>query len=210
MKDKNELYADGCALILAFCTLNNIPPPEIIRLPPTDRRYHLATCAYYRPHTIRIMVEKCAKYGFGGRAWSWPGYVVDRTPYGVMQHENAHHVDNHFFKPGDATTADGLDGLFSKRIYDASGEKPLTGYLGTDTDKATFYMEWFAENFRLFVTNPHLSSLLRPRFFRAMRESGINPVMAHASGFARWDEVLRGFEAPDRIIDMAKKKIADA
>ena len=201
MRTKDEMFIAGVELAERFCSLNSIPMPAIDRLNPTQRNYHIGTCAYYRPTTIHIMVEKCAHLGFGGRAWSWPGYVVDRTPYGVIQHELGHHVDT--VKTGDVTRENLLDHLFSKRIWNQSGEAPLTGYLGTDSQTATFWMEWFAENFRLFVTNPGLSAQLRPRFFAAVKSEGIEP-LTHND----WERVLCANGAPSRIVDQARKKIS--
>lgn len=193
MKSKDELFAAGVALMEEFCTTNRINVPSVVRLKRTDRLYHLATCAYYR-HTegITIMVEKCANYGYGGRAWSWPGYVIDRTPYGVIQHELAHHVDHLLTNQG---------AWFSRRVHDVSQEKPLTGYLGTDKKMATFYQEWFAENFRLYVTNPDLCECLRPGFCRTMRQYGFKPVV-----FGSWRRVLDDHRAPERIVMQAQKK----
>jgi hypothetical protein len=151
------------------------------------------------------MVEKCANLGLGGRAWSWPGYAIDRTPYGVIQHELGHHVDT--VKTGEVTRDNLLEKLFSKQIWEQSREAPLTGYLGTDKLAATFYMEWFAENFRLFVTNPDLSLSLRPRFYDAMEREDFKPVkLIDGGGVQDWETVLRQLAAPDRIIGQARKK----
>jgi hypothetical protein len=188
------MFERGVELARRFCAANSIPMPTIERLNPSQRNYHLGTCAYYRPTTIHIMVEKCAHKGLGGRAWSWPGYAIDRTPYGVIQHELGHHVDNlRFIKPED---------IFSKRIFEKSGEAPLTGYLGTDKKTITFWMEWFAENFRLFVTNPNLSRSLRPRFYNALTGAGLTPL-----GDDDWEVVLRAHGAPARIVEQARKKV---
>jgi hypothetical protein len=191
--DKEVLYESGVELLERFCALNNVPLPTVLRLSSADRLYHLATCAFYRPTCIRIMVEKCASRGYGGRAWSWPGYAIDRTPYGVLQHELGHHVDNHRFQGGR---------VFSRDIYEQSKEAPLTGYLGTDSGELTFYMEWFAENFRLFVTNPDFSKALRPKFFAAMVAAGFKPLCTDG-----WKVVLVRFDATERILLQAQKKI---
>lgn len=192
MSEKNGMFLDGVSLMESFCALNGIAAPTIERLNPAQRNYHIGTCAYYRPTTIHIMVEKCAGKGFSGRAWSWPGYAIDRTPYGVIQHELGHHVD--FVRSGTE--------LFSKQIWEESREAPLTGYLGTDKMERTFWMEWFAENFRLFVTNPGLSERLRPRFHAAIIRAGIKPL-----GCDDWEYVLAFNSAPPRIIEQARKKI---
>lgn len=194
LQNREELFIAGLALALQFCTLNKIKPPLVQRLNSSQRNYHIGTCAYYRPTTINIMVEKCANRGFGGRAWSWPGYAIDRTPYGVIQHELGHHVDYLHSTPA--------EGRFSQQIFECSKEKPLTGYLGTDKNTETFFMEWFAENFRLFVTNPDLSFRLRPKFYGALVERGICPL-----DHVKWDTQLRCLHATDRIVEQARKKI---
>lgn len=195
---REVLFIKGLELMRDFCALNGITQPAVLRLGKSDRLYHLATCAFYRPTSIHIMVEKCALRGFGGRAWSWPAYVIDRTPYGVLQHELGHHVDDvKSTKPLKQKTD-----LFSYRIHEQSQEPPMTGYLGTDTRAQTFYMEWFAENFRLFVTNPDLSRVLRPKFYAALVREGIRPLHSEP-----WRNVLEKLQAGARYILQAEKKI---
>jgi hypothetical protein len=204
---KEQLYKDGVKLLKAFCAANDLIVPVVNKLEKTDRLFHLATCAFYRPHsekpangTIKIMVEKCAHCGTGGRAWSWPAYTVDRTPYGVLQHELGHHVDT--VKTGLVTRGNFMDHLFSRRIWEASKEKPLTSYLGTDKETHTFYMEWFAEHFRLFVTNPDLLRGIRPKTYKAIRDARLVPVI-HGD----WSGVLCSRGSPTRILQQAAKKV---
>jgi hypothetical protein len=194
VNEKENLYTAGIILMQDFCKYNNILEPKINRLAKTDRLYSLGTCAFYRPETITIMVEKCANRGYAGRAWSWPGYAIDRTPYGVIQHELGHHVDNYF------SVRDGE--LFSKKVYESSKESPLTGYLGTDKEEVTYFKEWFAEHFRLFVTNPDLSANIAPKFFYFMVGFGFLPVFN-----TDWEQTLLGNLANSRIVEQARKKI---
>lgn len=203
--NKVQMYYAGIDLLNAFCELNAIARPIVVSVTPDDRYYHLNTCAFYRfrcidaeEPTIWIMIDKCAAKGEVGRAWSWPGYVVDRTPYGVLQHELGHHVD---WIASDRTKKTFQEGLYSYAVYQHSKEKPITGYLGTDTDQATFYKEWFAEIFRLFVTNPDLCRLLRPRFYEFISQR------FKLCEQLPWRQVLR--EAPARTIAAAEKKIAE-
>ena len=200
--DREFLYQAGLDRMLRFCARNSIPAPAVTRLRAgDDRRYYLGTCAYYRPREgIVIMVEKCANRGYGGHAWSWPAYAVDRTPFGVIQHELGHHVDHCRSEP--AKSREDVQSLFSWKIHAESKEPALTGYLGTDERAPTFFMEWFAENFRLFVTNPDLCRLLRPRFHAALLAAGLKPVTDET-----WEAVFRRFEAPERIVEQARKKI---
>ena len=207
MTDRESLYVAGVELATEFCSLNNLRTPEFKPALRGERCYDLGTCAFYRPYTIRVMVDKCANRGVGGRAWSWPAYVIDRTPYGVVQHELGHHVDavlsGHKVRP-----------IFSERIYAESQEPPLTGYLGTDKRELTFYMEWFAENFRLFVTNPDLSMRLRPKFYAALSKY-VKPIslpLGHHADPYRLDyvETLRAHKATQRILSQAIKKVEAA
>lgn len=201
---KDAQFATGVALMEQFCARNNIVVPAVIRLKTTDKLYHLATCAFYRKEVgITIMVEKCANLGYGGRAWSWPGYTVDRTPYGVIQHELGHYVDDVVSSSPLKTKED----MFSYRVYQASTEDPLTGYLGTDQSTQTFFKEWFAENFRLFVTNPCLCEKLRPKFYRALTQSEVDFTMQPVVNDGSWLDTLRKHGAPIRIINQAEKKI---
>lgn len=201
MEDRECLFLAGLQLMRAFCEHNKIEQPDVRRLARHERLYHLATCAFYRPYVITIMVEKCALRGYGGRLWSWPGYAIDRTPYGVIQHELGHHVDELKSEVKGKT----IVRHFAEEIYKQSLEKPLTSYLGKDDKTTTFYAEWFAENFRLFVTNPDLSRLIRPRFWHAMIAAGVNPVWT-----MNWEDLLRANGAPPRITDQCHKKIAEA
>lgn len=214
MSTKEAMFDAGWALLRQFCLVNGFEAPRVVTLTPADRYYHLNTCAFYRfdsiepgrggdrvrvGPTIWIMIDKCAARGEVGRQWSWPGYVVDRTPYGVLQHELGHHIDH---ITSDKSKATFQEGLYSYAVYQHSQEPPITSYLGTDKQVATFYKEWFAEIFRLFVTNPDLCRLLRPRFYEFVK-ARYQPVC----DFIDWRAVLDG--APARTIAAAEKKIAD-
>lgn len=185
-QSKEALYKRGHARALDFCLKNKIKMPE---MRPTGRdvwRFD-GTCAYYRPTYIAICVEKCAAPGFGGRLWSWPGYVVDRTPFGVIQHELGHHVD--IVMSGETK---GYMGSYSARMREWAKEDPITTYCPN-------YGEWFAEIFRLFVTNADLLRLLRPESYALLRER-FTPV-SHKD----WRTELQ--TAPQRYFDAAQRKI---
>lgn len=185
-QSKEALYRRGLTRALEFCLKNKIKMPELRREPKDGWRFD-GTCAYYRPTYIAICVEKCAALGFGGRSWSWPGYVVDRTPFGVIQHELGHHVDIVF---GEKKT--GYQGTYSRDVRRLSGEEPITTYCPNDA-------EWFAEIFRLFITNADLLRLLRPRAYGILREL-FKPV-SHPD----WKTELQ--TAPERYFNAAQRKI---
>ena len=119
-------------------------------------------------------------------AWSYPGYVIDRTPHGVLAHELGHHVDCTL-----STKKGSYGGDFSQQMRVKVNEPKLTNYCPND-------WEWFAEMFRLFVTNSDLLRVVRPRTYSALCER-FQPVIT-----AGWRDVLR--DAPQRTIEQAAKK----
>jgi len=182
---KASLLSRGRALAEQWCRINGIVCPDIIDAP--SATWRVGACAYYRPVTIRICSAKCAGIGGAGRAWSYPGYVVDRTPYGVIQHELGHHVD---WTRG--TTRGAYWSDYGESVKAASGEAAITSYC---PDPA----EWFAEVFRLFVTNPDLLRRIRPKAFARLIADGMVPVFEDT-----WRDRLTG--APDRTIAAALNK----
>lgn len=189
--DKEIMAGNGSDLVTRWCVANAIPVPPINFWGPESRYYHVNSCGFYasknrsaHPGSLNVMPGKCASIGRAAMAWSFPGYVTDRTPYGVVAHELGHAMDED----------QGLE--FSSLTRETSGEARLTSYCPDDG-------EWFAEMFRLFVTNPHLLHLIRPRTFDLLATA--YPHRAEKRG---WDSVLA--RAPERTLEMAARKIADA
>jgi hypothetical protein len=113
---------------------------------------------------------------------------VDRTPYGVIAHELGHHAD------WSASDDKGpYYGDYCIKVKKRSGEKPISGYADDD-------WEWFAEMFRLFVTNPVLLMNLRPKTYTILRERW-QPV-----GLFDWKKEL-GADVPSRVITVIEKRI---
>ncbi len=183
---KPELFDAGLQLMRTFCAVNKLTIPEVRTLD-SDAWLFGGTCAYYRPTYIAICVKKCAAIGVAGPAWSYPGYVVDRTPYGVLQHELGHHAD--VVKSGVTV---GYMGNFSQSMRRETGEAPITSYCPNDG-------EWFAEMFRLFVTNPDLLRIIRPMTFAALSRV-FKPVVQKS-----WWVVMQ--DAPPRTIAACAKRI---
>ena len=89
---KQGLFKIGHTLVHNFCCLNSLPTPKIQVVSGKDWRF--GPCGYYREDIgITIRLERCAAVGRGGASWSWPGYCIDRTPYGVLAHELGHCAD---------------------------------------------------------------------------------------------------------------------
>ena len=185
--DKNELLEKGIRLMELFCEENNLPVPEVRILKLGDHGYRLGSCAFYRNGVITIMPKKCAHPGNG--IWSWPGYVIDRTPYGVIQHELGHHADH------------SIKGLL--KHWMELKESPITGYHGTGDGWTPHEnrAEDFAEMFRLFVTNPALLHDIRYRTYAFLDGEGFLPVV----NCHNWKSILR--DAPGGIIRAATNKI---
>jgi hypothetical protein len=182
---KAEMLAGGQALVERFCALNGIEVPGLEVVSSND--WSFGVCAYYRPSTTRICLVKCAAVGVAGPAWSYPGYSVDRTPYGVLAHELGHHVD---VLKSDIKRA--YFGNFSVNLHTLSGEAPISSYSPNPA-------EWFAEMFRVFVTNPDLLRVLRPRT-HAELVAVFKPVFADS-----WRERLAG--APERTFAAVERKL---
>lgn len=186
---KRNLADQGQALVTAFCKLNNIPVPKVTW--EEKDQWPFGACGFYRPEQgIVLCISECASIGKAGAAWSFPGYVIDRTPYGVHAHEVGHHVDW-------LSGTDGHKGRYwsdySEKMRAATGEPKLTNYCPNDA-------EWFAEIFRLFVTNPDLLMRLRPLTFNRLIKDGWKPLFEDT-----WCE--RIMTAPERTVVTCAKKI---
>lgn len=186
MESKRSMFERGKALMARFCAANDLAVPAIEEADP--KRWPFGVCAYYRDHVTTIAIDKCAGIGTAGMQWSFPGHSVDRTPYGVVQHELGHHADWL-----SSTKRGRYYGDFSIALRARSGEAPLTSYCPNDA-------EWFAEMFRLFVTNPDLLARLRPRT-HAELSTRFRPVFEDS-----WRARLTG--APDRTVRSIERKLS--
>jgi hypothetical protein len=177
----------GIDLIERFCRANDIDP-----LPPVERikvkDWRVWACAYYRPSYIKICPELCAYPAAEAavRNWSWPGSTIDRTPYGVVAHELGHHVDMLLSRCKGSYFGD-----FSQKLRVESGEEQITSYAPNDG-------EWWAEMFRLFVTNHALLYCVRPRTWELIIKR-FSPVSSH-----NWLDEMRN--APTRIVIAQQRK----
>lgn len=191
---KDYQFLRGRKLLKRFCRRNHqlIELPEITKVKAKD--WQFSECAYYRPdHGIVICVERC-QYPAGeamSRNWSWPGATVDRTPYGVLAHELGHHAD-YAMSLELGLPAYKYSGEYSVLVKEESGEAALTSYAPNDA-------EWFAEMFRLFVTNPSLLRAVRPTTYDRLSQDWKR---ASREG---WTQAL-GETVPDRIVTAQRNK----
>jgi len=187
--DKLELLNLGKLAINEFCALNDLPVPNVTTI--TNDVWYFDVCAYYRPECgIKICLNKCqVPCGeITTKNWTWPCSVIDREPYGVLAHELGHHVD-----VVSSELKGSYFGNYSIDLRKLTNELPITKYCDNDA-------EWFAEIFRLFITNPSLLSVLRPKTYTALinRWKPIKDVS--------WTVAL-GDNVPSRIINTINNKI---
>ena len=192
---KLALVVEGATLLGKFCDLNRLPEPRLdIIYDAADRECALikrvGTCGYYRNGVVTVAVPLCAHQNPN---YSWAAFISDRTPFGVLQHELGHHADQ--IKTGydiyDRAQPDEV--FYSTSVRSRSGEAPITSYCPNTT-------EWFAEVFRLFITNPALLCKIRPRAYSALVSDGWRPA-------TNMDErqVLAQFDAPPRVYERMQK-----
>lgn len=185
--DHQGLLARGINRVQTFCGVNKITCPDIVW---EQEIWNWSACAFYRPETIHIHLPACGYpcTPFQTRNWTWPGSTTDREPFGVLCHELGHHCD--------WTASDKKGAYFGSYSIDVRAdckESQLTSYCSNDA-------EWFAEMFRLFVSNHALLKLLRPRTWMKLTERWL-PVSPDD-----WHEEL-GPQVPARVVTNLEKKI---
>lgn len=189
-----KLLRLGQEWMIHFCEVNNVQPPTI-KVVAREAWHFSHVCAYYRPETelrrewgptgINICLELCGRPcgELTSRNWSWPGNTTDREPFGVIAHELGHHFDWYASSPEGRQVYSGDYGV---SVMKESGEKPISGYC---PDPA----EWFAEMFRVFVTNPGLLRCLRPRTYSILSKKW------DWIGTDSWRKAL-GTNVPHRVV----------
>lgn len=189
-ENRFELVTIGEKRMVRFCRANDLPIPKVVLKAPAQWQFKV--CAYYRPKLgINMSVEKCGRLAgeAESRNWTWPGSTTDREPFGVIAHELGHHCDWHRSEKKGSYYGDYSIGLRAR-----VGEAPLTSYCDNDA-------EWFAEMFRLFVTNHALLRLVRPRTHAALIADNWKPVSSDD-----WREEL-GANIPGRVLRALRNKM---
>jgi hypothetical protein len=180
MHVQNHLSTLGTELIQKFCDINGIRRSPIHHPKQYDENksfaiyWNLNACGFFLRPELRtgihasaawgvfVMPDKCGipARGNSPRMISWPGGITDRTPYGVHVHELGHYLD--WYVSQESHTSSWA--WYSSEVKHRSGEKPLTSYAAENDG------EWFAEAIRLFVTNPPLFKVLRPKTYSILKE----------------------------------------
>lgn len=203
-RNKRSLYEMGRLLACTFCELNGVTAPPFRTI--DKGHWPFDVCAYYRPPTeasermlarlqgghgpgVNVCLDHCAHPcdGSPGRAWSWPGSTTDREPYGVVAHELGHHCD---WLASEKKGSYGGD--YSAAVMKESGERPVSGY-------APNPWEWFAEVFRLFVTNPDLLRQIRPKSYAILGRRWKPCILSN------WRTTL-GDNVPEKVVKTLQNK----
>lgn len=198
--DRDKLFDLGVERATEFCLANDLLVPHIVSIP--QNVWNVDACAYYRANhrsseanNVRVCITKCAHCSgpIRSRNWNWPATLTDREPYGVICHEIGHHADVTIGKRLKMVVSS-YSSNYARTVQKLSGyEEPLTSYCPNPG-------EWFAEMFRLFITNGYLLARLRPKTFAQLRKY-FKPISS-----PNWELEL-GSNVPPHIIENVRKKL---
>ncbi len=185
-RDRSTLAELGRRRVVEFCQLNSLPRPTVTVV---AEKWRVDSCGYYRKAGINVCLPLCGTpcTEAQSRNWTWPGSVTDREPYGVICHELGHHCD---WLAGKEQGSYGSE--ISRELKKESGEPAITSYCPNSA-------EWFAEMFRVFVTNPDLLSQVRPRTYKLFLIRW-KPLPSQG-----WRHVL-GSNVPERVVRSLRNK----
>lgn len=173
IESKDELLKIGEAVILEFCNINNIKFPNIYIQKTMPGTFDHNLYGYYkysynkRKKFIMLNINNLKiPTRNPGYSWSYPGYVIDATPFGILCHEFGHYITCHNKKlRKDFSFIKNLEAPVSSREYNLD--------------------ERMAEAVRLFLTNPQLLKKGRPKRYKILSDY-FNPVIT-----SRWKTVLK-------------------
>jgi hypothetical protein len=177
---KEELLYKGIELIERFSEDNGIKMPKIFVVGPSRiSAYGL----FYPNDIIHVNMKLCRPpVKVPGYDWTFPGYIQDLTPYGILAHEFGHYI------------SDMLGKKFRKNFVNIRKiEENVTSTDDRGLD------EKMAEAARLFITNPDLLRIGRPYRYEIFSRH-YTPVVKH-----RWKTVLKN--AHPKIISAAERWI---
>ena len=154
-KTKLELFDIANNLVKDFLTLN-----KQIRTPAIRVDNELCVYGQATKRTITINVKKCAvATRTPGFKWSYPGYKADLTPIGVLSHELGHIIHYNIERDYKKYVT-----LLRKKEAKVSSYEPNI-------------WETIAESTKLFITNPNLLKVGRPRRYEMLTEFiGVRPL----------------------------------
>ncbi len=176
---KPEHFVVAVDFLNFACEKWNLPRPLVHAFPRNGSTHHIGTGGRFygewvAPDNIYVNVAAATvPPKTRGYVWSYPGHKTDRTVSGILFHELGHHC----------AYAKHIDSAVWKQVV--SSTKPVTSYEPVPS-------EAFAESMRIFIGNPDLLRLARPKRYAFIREY-FEPLHD-----LTWQEVL--INAPDFIV----------
>lgn len=169
---KLGLLCLGRGLVDSFAEFNDFVGYQYVDELPKNRfrrSYWKDTGLFFDDKCIWVSIDNSAASGRGNyRKWSFPGYKVDRTPFGVVCHEFGHFVWLRLVKGTERVD----------KWYEIWRRTPRV------TSYEPVAAEAFAETIRLFLTNSDLLKMANPiRYAFLTRGLGLWPVVTE--NFAR-------------------------
>ena len=191
---KLHLFSESVIHCTDFLIHNHLPVPEYKLVDDfiEDDLYYACGCYKDKTKTVYVCLKKTGSLGKAGRQWSWPGYKIDRTPYGVVAHEVGHHVDFTFIRSKQFNKEQRNE---ATRVFTIKKEK-VSGYEPVPH-------EAFAESMRIFITNPDLLMLCCPNRYDYI----VNVLKLKPNIDKNWKQVLIDNNAPARTINAANNWI---
>ncbi|MCK4787509.1 MAG: hypothetical protein KAV87_27370, partial [Desulfobacteraceae bacterium] len=187
---KKQVYDEGLLCVKGFLHDNGLTLPIFsLELPIQFCTNKHQMTGLYLPtkRTVYVNLKKTASIGYGGPAWSFPSYKIDKTPFGVVCHEVGHHVDLLLNCPSR-----------SKKWLELHELEKVSGY-------ELIPSESFAESMRLFITNPDLLRAGCPGRYKHITDGlGLRPI-----AMGNWIDVLEAKRCPSRQIEQAKKWVKE-
>lgn len=176
-ESKHHLLAKGIELIQEFAEANHIAHPSIIINTGIGDDYY---GFIHLGNVIRINMKTCrSAVRNPGYDWTFPGYVTDFTPYGILAHEFGHYI------------SDILGKDFRKNFINLQRHESNVSLMDDkDVD------ERMAEAARLFITNPDLLKKGRPMRYGFFADY-YSPIIKN-----RWTTILKN--AHPKILQAAE------
>jgi hypothetical protein len=180
-ESKERLLYKGIELIEEFSEVNGLRLPKIYTVYGSTGFYGII---YPKgKNEIHINMTACRPaVKTPGYDWTFPGYIQDLTPYGILAHEFGHYI------------SDVLGKKFRKNFFNMKRIEPDV----TSSDSRGLD-ERMAEAARLFITNPDLLKKGRPVRYNLLREH-YEPIVKN-----KWTTVL--VNAHPKIITAAERWI---
>jgi hypothetical protein len=180
LETKEHLLSAGLELAHDFCKLNKLEVPKVIIDNSMDDSFY---GIFYWNNVIYINRKLCRPIvKVPGHDWSFPGFVEDLTPYGIIAHEMGHYI------------SDQLGKSFRKNFVKLkSREENISDRDDKNVD------ERMAEAARLFITNPDLLKQGRPLRYSIFSEY-YTPIIDN-----KWKTILKN--AHPKIVSSAERWI---